>query len=206
MNIGFNTEIRVGARACHVQTEVHGPAHPVIDTVVYLQGRVLHRRSQSYEDLSAAPEFTEESLRHRVENQHRVVIEQLRAGTIEVGKQEPRKAKDQATTSQPRPVLQVQLLNPASWISAGTATLQMEVLSLPRRRPLPGARIEVTIGGTQGPICFVGKSDERGRAELSFPMPAFGPGSAELVIRVEAEGGHDEIRYALRPKPRTAPA
>ncbi len=198
MNIGFNTEIQVGEQACHVQTEVHGPARPVIDTVVYVRGRVLHRRSQSYEDEAASAGFNEETLRPRVEEQHRAVIEGLRAGSI------PIEAGPQGARGRKPAAISVQLLNPASWAAAGTATLEIEVLSRDDRHPLPGAEIEVKLEGTQGPIRFAGKSDEKGRAQLSFPMPRLGPGGAELVIHAAAGAGQDEIRYALRPKPKAS--
>ena len=197
MKLGFNTEIQVGEQACHVQTEVRGKAHPVIDTVVYVRGRVLHRRSQSYQDVAALPGFDEETLRPRVEEQHRAVIEGLRAGSI------PIEAGSPSPGGRNRAAISVQLLNPTSWAAAGTATLEIEVLSRADRHPLPGADIEVKLEGTQGPIRFIGKCDEKGRAQLCFPMPRLGPGGAELVIHAAAKAGQDEIRYALRPKPRT---
>jgi hypothetical protein len=199
-NIGFNTEIQIGEQACHVQTEVHGPARPVIDTVVYVRGRVLHRRSQGYQDLASLSGFTEEALRPRVEEQHRAVIEELRAGSI------PIEAGPESHGRRARSGISVQLLNPASWAAAGTATLEIEVLSRADRHPLPGAEIEVKLEGTQGPIRFAGRSDEKGRACLSFPMPSLGPGGAELIIRAAAKTGKDEIRYALRPKPKASTA
>jgi hypothetical protein len=198
MNIGFNTEILVGEQACHVQTEVHGPARPVIDTVVYVRGRVLHRRSQSYQDVAALPGFDEETLRPRVEEQHRTVIEGLRAGSI------PIEAGPPGPSGRNLVAISVQLLNPTSWSAAGTATLEIEVLSRIDRHPLPGAEIEVKLEGTQGPIRYAGKSDEKGRSHLTFPMPRLGPVGAELVIHAAAKAGQDEIRYALRPKPKAS--
>jgi hypothetical protein len=201
MNIGFNTEVRVGEHACHVQTEVHGPARPVIETVVYVQGRVFHRRSQKYVEVGASSDSIEEALRKRVEDQHRAVIRELRTGSISIHP-ELRESADRPAGSG----IEVQLLNPASWVSAGTATLEIEVLARVDRKPLSSVRIEVTLEGTQGPIRFTGRSDERGHVQLSFPMPRLGPGGAELVIHAAAEAGADEIRYALRSKPRaTAP-
>jgi hypothetical protein len=200
MNIGFNTEVSVSAQTYHVQTEVHGPVHPLIETVVYLQGRVLHRRSQTYADLAQVPGFTEESLRSRVEDQHRAVIEELRAGGFEAATQ------DSKSASPPPPGIQVQLLNPASWASAGTATLDVEVSALPAREPLAGVDVEVTLGGSHGPFRFAGKSDERGRARISFPMLVLGSAGSELVIRAATGAARDEIRYSLRARSRTPAA
>ncbi len=80
MSSGFNTDVRAGERVFHVQTEDRGPAHFVIDTAVYLAGRVVLRRSADYTDFAASSDFTPESLRRRVEDQHRKLIEELRAG------------------------------------------------------------------------------------------------------------------------------
>jgi hypothetical protein len=43
MSFGFNSNVRVGEIVYHVQTEQRGKDAAVIDTVVYLSGRVIHR-------------------------------------------------------------------------------------------------------------------------------------------------------------------
>jgi hypothetical protein len=195
VNFGFSSDVRLGSRVCHVQTEEHGPARPMIDTVIYLGGRVLHRHCSSYEDVIGRPGFTEEVLRRRIEDQHRAVIEQLRAGSIAVDLGEETAASASAPAG-----LQVQLLNPGSWLAGGTAALEIEVSARADRGPLDGARLEVILDSTGGPIRFTGKTDERGLARISFPLPNLGPGGAELIIRAAAQDGEDEVRYALRPK------
>src|ERR1700752_2545752 len=84
MNFGFNTNVRVGDAVYHVQTEDRGPSHPFLDTVVYLSGRVVHKRSTNYQNF--ARERAEKSLtlwlRDRLSQQHREVIAELEAGTI----------------------------------------------------------------------------------------------------------------------------
>src|ERR1700687_5136249 len=119
MSSGFNADVRVGEQVFHVQTEDRGPAYPVIDTAVYQNGRVLHRRSSNYEQFAATPEFSTDDLRQRVEERHRFVIEDLRAGALAA---EISAAADQAGG------IQVQLLNPGSWLSAGSASLDVEIL------------------------------------------------------------------------------
>lgn len=193
MNFGFHSDVRLASQVCHVQTEEHGPARPIIDTVVYLGGRVLHRRSNSYEDLAHSPDFSEEALRRRVEEQHRAVIKALRAGLIALD------SGDRAARSgSPASGIQVQLLNPTSWLVAGMVTLDIAVFLRTDLRRLVGADLLVTLQGTHGPIRFAGKSDGQGRAQLVFPMPRLGPGGTELVIRASAEGEEDEVRYTLR--------
>src|ERR1700683_2864032 len=114
MSSGFNTDVKVGEHVFHVQTEDRGPHHPIIDTVVYQQGRILHRRASNYEQGADAAPFSGEELRQRVEEQHRAVIEALRSGALD-GEIASAEAATQAT----RPSgIQGQLLNPCSWLSA----------------------------------------------------------------------------------------
>lgn len=199
LTIGFNTDLHLGSQVCHVQTEVRGQDHPIVETVVYQQGRVVHRRTQECPDLAApaADESQNETLRKRVEEQHRVVIDDLRTGFLKV---ELDKDMVQLVASQRG--IEVQLLNPASWAAVGTANLEISVITRHDRIPLPGADIQVTLDGAQGPLKFESQTDVDGKAQLSFPMPRIGPGGAELVIQASAEPGTDEVRYALRTKPR----
>src|SRR6202051_3626321 len=85
MNFGFNSNVRVEGVTYHVQTEDRGPSHPFLDTVVYQAGRVVHKRSTSYQDLagSIADEGTlPRQLHERLAQQHRDVIAQLEAGAL----------------------------------------------------------------------------------------------------------------------------
>lgn len=199
MSFGFNSDVPVGAHTCHVQTEERGIAHPVIETVVYLRGCVLHRRAASYEDLLGT-EYSEAAIRGRVEEQHRSVIEELRSGVLVIP------AADLAAAALAGGI-QVHLLNPASWVAAGKATLEIEVLSRADGRPVGEARLEVLLEGPQPALHFAGQSDAQGRAQIDFPLPALGSAGAELIIRAVANSAEDQIRYALRPKGKSpAPA
>src|ERR1700733_10634124 len=82
MSSGFNTDVHVGDQVFHVQTEDRGPSHPVIDTAVYQHGRILHRLASSYREFAQSPDFSADGLGERVEEQHRKVIGDLRAGAF----------------------------------------------------------------------------------------------------------------------------
>ncbi len=83
MSSGFNTDVHVGGQVFHVQTEDRGPSHPVIDTAVYQHGLILHRLASGYEEFAGSAEFSADRLRERVHEQHRTVIEDLRAGAFD---------------------------------------------------------------------------------------------------------------------------
>ncbi len=197
MNLGFNSNVRLGDTLYHIQTEDRGAGHPFIDTTVYAQGRVVHRRTSGYQDLLDSPGGREATLQQRAEQQHRSVLEELRAGALKVTP--PAAAKSRPAATSPAGI-QVQLLNPASWLVASTATLQIEVRARGSRQPVGDASVEVTLEGARGPVCFAGRTNAQGYAELSFPLPDLGPGGAALALRAAGPASEDEIRYQLRPK------
>lgn len=198
MIFGFNTDIRVGKRVYHVQTEDRGAANPVIDTTIYCKGHILHRHVTSYKEFIGAPDFNDEALRRKLEEQHRRFIEELRGGTLKLEAPPAPGAKPAAAG------ISVQLLNPASWLAAGTATLEIEVRARDSKAPQRDAKVAVSLEGISGPVNFETATDAQGRATLTFPMPRLGPGGTELVIRASAGNAADEIRYSLRPKARPA--
>ena len=199
MSSGFNTDVRVDDRVFHVQTEDRGPSHPQIDTVVYQNGRILHRRSSSYEHFVGSADFTPQGLRDRVEEQHRQVIEDLRDGSL---------AEQIAASlaAEPRAGgIQVQLLNPTSWLTGGTVQLDVEIVRRADKQPLAGAQVEAAIEGAAEATRHAGTSDDQGRVRIGFPLPPLGKGDLALVINAQADGGTDQIRFAMRSRSRQPP-
>jgi hypothetical protein len=194
MSSGFNTDVKVGEHVYHVQTEDRGPNHPIIDTVVYQQGRILHRRASNYEQGADAAPFSAEELNRRVEEQHRSVIEALRSGALDA-----EIASAEAATQASRPSgIQVQLLNPGSWLSAGKVLLELEVSRKSDRQPQSGAAVKAVIEGALADGTHSGTSDHQGRVHIQFPLPPLGKGDVALVIQAQADAGKDEIRFAMR--------
>jgi len=84
MVFGHNTNLKLGDVTFHVQTEDRGESHALIDTTVYYHGRVLHRRTNNYFDLLPLNDDRQEALRLRLEDQHSTVIEEIRAGALQL--------------------------------------------------------------------------------------------------------------------------
>lgn len=200
MSSGFNTDARVGDKVFHVQTEDRGPTHPIIDTVIYQNGMVVHRRSSDYRQFSASPSFNSEELRQRVEQQHRTVIDDLRAGTLDT---EIAASVEQAVLLGG---IQVQLLNTGSWLSAGTVSLDLEIVRRVDRAPEAGAQVEAVIEGALEETRHSGTSDGTGRVRIEFPLPPLGKNDLALVIQAKAGAGNDEIRFTMRSKSKAPPA
>jgi hypothetical protein len=194
MSSGFNTDIKVGDQVFHVQTEDRGPAHPIIDTAVYQNGRILHRRAFNYTELSRFDSFTDEDLRFRVEEQHRAVIEDIRSGALD---SEIASASDATQATRPGGI-QLQLLNPGSWLSAGKVSLEVEVSRRADRQPQVGANVEALIEGSLDGAHHSALTDEQGRVRIQFPLPPLGKGDLALVIWAKADTWKDEIRFVMR--------
>ena len=80
MVMGFNTDINHEGVVYHVQTEPRKDAG--IDTTVYTRGAVIHKLKTCYQDLLDAPDYSDEKLKLRLEDQHRLVIARIRGGDI----------------------------------------------------------------------------------------------------------------------------
>jgi hypothetical protein len=200
MSSGFNTDTRVGEKVFHIQTEDRGPTHPIIDTVVYYNGMVVHRRSSDYRQFVASDTFGPGELRQRVEQQHRTVIDDLRAGTLDA---EIAASAEQALRAGG---IQVQLLNASSWLSRGTVSLHLEIVRRADRAPEGGAQVEAVIEGALEETRHSGTSDGAGRVRIEFPLPPLGKNDLALVIQAKAEAGKDEIRFTMRSKSKAPPA
>ncbi|HEX4075099.1 MAG TPA: hypothetical protein VHX49_06850 [Candidatus Acidoferrales bacterium] len=199
MSSGFNTDVRVGDHVFHVQTEDRGPHHPIIDTTVYQNGRVFHRRTSDYQEFKNSAEFSEDLLRHRVEEQHRVVVEDLRGGPL-AGQIAAALEKASAAGG-----IQVQLLNPGSWLTAGNVSLDVEILRRADRQPQAGVQVDAAIEGALRDGHCTGTTDDQGRVRIQFPLPPLGKGDLALVIHAKAVAGKDEIRFTMRSRAKTQP-
>ncbi len=192
---GFNTDIKVGNTVFHVQTEDRGVNNPVLDTTIYMKGRVLAKRGTSYQDFLASPDFNEVELHAMLEQQHRRIIEEIRSGQL------PEMAQLGAL---PAPGgISIQLLNPATFLKGSTMTLELQVTRRRGSQPLPGAQVRTLVHtGRPQPLDFNGKTDGDGKLVLQFPRPHMGPGGAELHIQANSPEGQDEIKYTLRARPK----
>jgi hypothetical protein len=200
MSCGFNTDVHIGEQVFHVQTEDRGPTHPAIDTAVYQNGRVLHRRSLNYEQFVASEGFSTEELSRRVESQHRAVIDDLRSGALDA---DIAAAAEQTARAAG---IQVQLLNSSSWLSGGHVSLDIEIQRRADGQPEPGAEVEAVIEGALEDARHAGTCDENGRLRLQFPLPPLGKGDLALVIQARADAAKDEIRFTMRSRSKAPPA
>lgn len=198
MSSGFNTDVTLGERVFHVQTEDRGPQHPRIDTVVYRNGHILYRHSSDYAEFAQATNFSAEALKQRVEGQHRDVIEALRAGSLDT---EIAAAEEQAIRAAG---IQVELLNPAAWLASGKVSLDIGITRKADKNPVPGAGIRAWIAGALTETVHRAVADENGKGKIEFDLPPLGKGDLALVIEAQADSQKDEVRFAMRSRAKSA--
>jgi hypothetical protein len=82
MITGFNTDVRHDGRIYHVQTEDRGLKNPVLESLVYIGGTIVAKKSTPYsEQLSSGA--SEEAIASLLKRQHQVIIAAIKAGRIE---------------------------------------------------------------------------------------------------------------------------
>lgn len=203
MNFGFNSNVRIGDTLYHVQTEDRGPSHPFLDTVVYMAGRVVYKRSTSYEKFAsgAKAETLAKKLHERLSQQHRDVIAGLEAGTIP----EPPGAKSRPVEEE-TPMyegLDLRLLNPKNWFAAGQVILEIELLERNSEQRVGDADMEACLEREKQRIpCAEARTDAKGCATLKFPMPQNVTEGSSLVVRGTDGARYGELRFLLKPKSR----
>jgi hypothetical protein len=217
MVFGHNSNLKLGSNTLHVQTEDRGAANALIDTTVYFQGRVLHRRTNNYHDLLPMNEGNQQALKLRVDEQHRTVLEAIRSGELPLAIPQPTSASANAAPGHshqagansekpsapvvPPPKLVLELLNARSWLAGKQATLHIAVKE-ESGASISGASVIAEIEGSAGHPPFSSQTGDDGRATLLFEMPKLTGAEPALVIRAEAKKSSAHLRFSLRAKPR----
>ncbi|HEV2195293.1 MAG TPA: hypothetical protein VGR55_06905 [Candidatus Acidoferrum sp.] len=209
MAFGHNSNVTVAGDTYHVQTEERGAAQALIDTTVYLRGRVLHRRTNSFSDLLPLNSDREQALKLRVDTQHRSVVDEIRSGKLKLsGGNDGKAAAPQAAAGSSAIAgagLNLELLNAKTWLSGKHASLQIAVNDQ-ANKPVERATVMARVEGAAEPAAFSAETNLLGRAKLEFEMPpVVGP---EVALVVEASKGkaRAHLRFQLRAKPRVPSA
>ena len=66
MIFGYNTDVKSGDVVYHVQTEDRGEKNPVIDSVIYVKGRIVDRRRTPYQPGQVTPDKLQEMVIYMV--------------------------------------------------------------------------------------------------------------------------------------------
>ena len=81
MLTGLNTDVAHQGKVYHVQTEDGGLSNPTVITLLYQGGAILAKQKTSYAEILKAQNL-KAILRGLMEEQHRQMIEDLKAGRL----------------------------------------------------------------------------------------------------------------------------
>ncbi len=208
MPFGHNSNVTIAGDTFHVQTEERGAAHALIDTTVYLRGRVLHRRTNSFKDLLPLNADREQALKLRVDTQHRSVVDEIRSGRLRLTVPGDAKAATHpagpigiAVAAETANTLHLELLNAKTWLSGKHALLQIAVNDH-ANKPVERATVMARVEGAAQPAAFSAETGALGRANLEFDMPPLAGPEVALVLEASKGKARAQLRFQLRAKPR----
>lgn len=174
MIFGYNTDVPVGDKVYHVQTEDRGSKHPVIDSVIYLKGRILDKRRTPYVPGEVNPGKIKEMVTH----QHRDLVESIKSGAFVPGSSD--EADEQVT---------VELLNPDSLEENGRLLFRLKAPA--------GSRVQACLELDGKEVQRAeGTADSKGIAELPFLLPQ--SGSATVLFRAVSQGSTRTVKFVMR--------
>lgn len=209
MHFGHNSDVTARGVTFHVQTEDRGSAQALIDTTVYYGGRVLHRRTNNYLDLLPLNPEREQALLLRVDDQHRAVIDEIRAGKLPL--HVPPKAQS-AAAAPPLPTenadssaLHLELVNAKNWLSGKHARLQIAVRN-PSNQAVEGAAVSLRVEGAAAPAEFSAVTGPSGHVQFEFDMPRLASPEPALLIQAFRGAAQGRLHFHLRAKPRVPSA
>ncbi len=79
---GFNTDVKLGEVVYHVQSEAR-QADMLLQTLVFVKGQCVAKKTVSYAQKTAEPNFSEDAMHELLKGQHKNVIEAIQQGRVE---------------------------------------------------------------------------------------------------------------------------
>lgn len=196
MIFGYNTDVKSGDTVYHVQTEDRGEKNPVIDSVIYVKGRIIDRRRTQYEPTATRSE----RLQEMVKQQHRELVEAIRGGTYVPPEEGSPPAAAVAPTvapareATPEPVLE--LLNPEEIEADGQLVFRLRVHDSASKRPLAGVLVQgVLCPGKEQETRSQATASSEGLAQITFAAPS--GEDAAVLFQASAGGGAGFLKFRL---------
>jgi hypothetical protein len=185
MIFGFNTDVKHGDILYHVMTEPR-PDDLLFQTMIFVRGRCIGNRSWSYAGHTLRPGFFEPQMQELLKDQHRRVLEAIRAAGIAglLG--------DEAEVCDVGGELGLRCRNPETLYSSSGLAVELQVTAA--RQGVAGAHVTCRLGNT--PVTSETRTDAGGLARIHLPLERLAPG--DLALWVEASLGGKSVTRKLR--------
>lgn len=198
MITGYNTDVEYGGIVYHIQTEDKGVEHPIILSLVYVDGAILASKRSPYDDLIIGG-LDKEILTQRLQRQHKLICAAVRAGRIEDLKRLGE--RDSPTQSSPAP-------NPAADNPGQQAREpdKADTPDIPVKKAGPENYVKLTSGAEQDAlqIALVDDPTLRGGESVSLRVLVSSPGQNAREPVARAGVTLKILGSTFRPESRTA--
>jgi len=207
---GYNTDVRFEGHTYHVQSEDRGRANPVVESLVYCGGQILHQERTPYDDL-VAQGATEAAVAAVLDRQHRDLVRRARHGEFAAaaGRLGGEPNAGAAPAAEQGPLVdhlaallatdgEVETLELTFSCETGSGGLvgRVAVLRTADGSPAAGARVSArVVGRGLTPVTvFTGETDDAGEAPVAVVVP---PAATALIFAAERGPGGGRLRVAL---------
>lgn len=212
MITGYNTDVRHGNRVYHVQTEDKGLTNPKVETLIYVGGEILDSYRSSYDDLLAKGALVEGELQGRMDEQHKSIIRDIKAGKYDATP--PDDTEKEAFNDRPLDqaileflqkegdvdTLEMVLDQPLKPLFGATYPVAFKVRLSRSQAPVAGAEVTVKLVSSlkKAVVLEAGKTDASGVYAAQVQIPPSQPGQCALLVTCAGEQGMDEVKALIR--------
>jgi hypothetical protein len=209
---GYNTDVVFEGTVLHVQSEDKGEKNPILETLVYCGGQILHHERTEYADYLAsedAPEDVRKEIAERLDRQHRDVVRRARHGEFLLDAARRFDVSDEGEAlldtlrrllKDERDLQPLELVWSADMVAYGGVAGRLIV----RRGgaeggPAEGVRVLVRLLGCGlSPVeVFEGETGPDGSLEVAVALPP--AGATAMLFRAEDGGAGGRLRIGLGP-------
>ena len=211
MITGYNTDVRHGNRVYHVQTEDKGLSNPKVETLIYVGGEILDSFRSSYEDLLARGPLVDSDLQARMDEQHKSIIRDIKAGKYD---STPPESGEEAVFND-RPLdqaileflqqegdvdtLELVLDQPLKPVFGNPFRLRVKARLCHSQGPVADAEVSVKLVSSlkKATSLVSGRTDAEGLFAGEVLLPPSQPGQCAVVVSCSSDQGFDEVKAAV---------
>jgi hypothetical protein len=200
MIFGFNTDIKHEDTVYHVQSEAR-QAEQLLQTQVFVRGRCIGKHANSYAQHHARPDFSDDRMHELLKEQHRSVIDAIRAGKLDELLFHPA-----TPTSQPKPAephspesqFTLEFMNPDALAANGAVVLRFHVAE--NSSHVSGAKLisKLSAPALGEPLFSQAITGSDGVGELRIPLADATPVEASVLVQATLDGRTATRKFILR--------
>ena len=185
---GFNTDVKLEDATYHVQSEAR-QADLLLQTMVFVKGQCVGKRTTSYAQKTIQPGFTEEATHEMLKTQHKTMVDTIQQGDITTaltvtGDVEDIEGDGLSLKWTGSPAIQ-------------DGVLAVKVLVSDKGVAVPSAEIWVMHSvPTDSPMIMTTSTNADGQSDLAIPINA--QLEAEQAVMIRAKHGERSVTRKLR--------